>query len=790
MQSRSGSGPLPVGPALGLVSLQRNGLFGMQENPLVHSSEILKISRILLVAVSEDEARHWLRLLAESGWSGQSDILTSPSQISERCRKFDYQAILLDQCHPDLNPSLTAELLRRLSGHPPVVLVMGEPDDPEALQGLALGAFDYVFRSCLSRLPIATLRAIEATDLRIDLEGTDDQLREVEHRFQCLADLVQEGAVIEGADGILYANQAFADLLRATSALELLGGSLFTALCAESREKLHAAMQRETRAQEAISLDVVLHRLDGTLADIALSAVEIGFHGQSARLFLLRDRREERRVEAALQHLANFAKENPNPILMFSRDGRLTYHNAAAMDMAQSFGREHPAAIVPAQAASIVESCLVSGQSRSHVIWEQSGRTFSGSFFPHIESGVTHAFVVEVTDQKKLEEQLRYSQRLEGVGRLAGGVAHEYSNLLTVMQGQIDLLRSNEELSAKGRETLQQMVHAVDRAERLTRQLQTFSRRNQVQLGTLQINDIVKELTALLSRTLGDHIEISFTPEAELPEILGDRPLLEHVILNLAVNARDAMPEGGQLMLATNVCRITTAQVPQHPEARAGHFIRLTITDTGCGIDPRLIPYLFDPFFTTKNGTAVNGLGLSTVYGIVKQHNGWIEVLSQHGTGTTFRIYLPIGPSWAVTPRDSLSTPAVIVPASTPVLLVEDEPAVRYTLKSMLEHEGYPVFEAANALEALAVWRENSETIRVLLTDLVMPNGISGSELAHHLLETQPQLRVIYTSGYGIDSVGRGLPLEAGVNFLQKPFHSHDITRALERQASEISHAS
>ncbi|MBI3870081.1 MAG: response regulator [Verrucomicrobia bacterium] len=761
----------------------------MQANPLLPSSEIPNISRVLLVAVAEEEAQRWLSLLSDAGWHGKADILTNPALIGDRCHKTLYQAILLDQCHPALNPSLTGELLRRLNGHPPVVLIMGEPNDPEALHGLALGAYDYVFRSCLSRLPVATLRAIEATDLRIDLAGTDDQLKEVEDRFHWLADFVQEGAVIEGADGILQANPAFAELVRAGSPLEALGKSLFSCLSAESREKLQSALQANSLAPEPIQLDVVINRLDGTQAEAALSAVGIGFHGQAARLFVLRDRQEKRRVEAALIHLADFARENPNPILMFSCDGRLTYHNAAAMELARSFGREHPAACVPAQATSIVESCLVSGQGRSRVIWEQNDRTFSWSFFPHVESGVVHAFVVEITDQRKLEEQLRYSQRLEGVGRLAGGVAHEYFNLLTVMQGQLDLLRSAEELTPKGRETLQQVLHAVDRAEQLTRQLLTFSRRNQVQLGALDVNAIVNGLSDLLSRTLGDDIALTFEPSPNLPEILGDRPLLEQVIVNLAVNARDAMPEGGQLMITTSEAQLTNGRLPKHPESRAGRFIRLTFTDTGCGIDPRLLPYLFEPFVTTKTASSVNGLGLSTAYGIVKQHNGWIEVLSQRGAGSTFRIFLPVGPSWAATPTDALTSPSLIIPAETPVLLVEDEPAVRYTLKSMLEHEGYRVLEAASGLEALAVWRENSSRIRVLLTDLVLPSGISGSELAQHVLETHPRLRVIYTSGYGVDSVGRGLPLEAGVNFLQKPFHSRDFTHALERQASEISHS-
>ena len=213
--------------------------------------------------------------------------------------------------------------------------------------------------------------------------------------------------------------------------------------------------------------------------------------------------------------------------------------------------------------------------------------------------------------------------------------------------------------------------------------------------------------------------------------------------------------------------------------------MRLAVTDTGSGIDPRVLPYLFDPFFTTKKQELANGLGLSTVYGIVKQHKGWIEVRSQLEQGSTFHVFLPV-----IEERiDEPASPSA--PGQSPgglggtVLLVEDEPAVRWTLQSMLEHEGYRILEASNPLEALAVWRDHRPEISVLLTDLVMPSGISGQEMAKHFQEAKPELKVIYTSGYCIDSVARGLPLEAGVNFLQKPFSARDFNFALARQSEK-----
>lgn len=756
----------------------------MQANAPTVEPPSLHLSDLLLVNAREEDAELWLQHLKESGWQGKATLLTNPADIHPSCQRHIYHAILLDQAHPLLTSHLTSELLRRLGGHPPVILVTDAPGETGALEGLAHGAFDYVFRSCLSRLPIATQRAVETTDLRLNLAGTDDQLAEAEQRFQALAELNPAGMAIESADGIMYANQALADLLNAPTPLDILGKSLLSWVSNEARDSLLQQLGHPISPQAPLVQDLTLSTIDGVPLEARLYATEIGYHGQPSRLYLLEDRREQRRVATAISNLATFAQENPNPILMFGSDGRLTYYNDAALEMAKSFGRDHPAACLPPQVPALVESSLLSGQNRLRINWTQSGRTFLWSFFPHRSSGVVHAFVVETTEQVNLEDQLRHSQRLEGIGRLAGGVAHEFSNLITVIQGQAQLLAELEGLSPKGREAMQQLLHSTERAADLTRQLQAFSRRNHVVSAPLQLNEILREFGDLLQRTLGDHIRIAIETTDSLPFVSGDRNLLEQVLLNLAVNARDAMPEGGDLSLRTSVVDYPSEGCRSHPEARPGRYVRLAIADTGAGIDSRLLPYLFDPFFTTKKRESANGLGLSTVYGIVKQHKGWIEVQSQLEQGSTFQVYLPVLEQAVEERASSKAKPSRGEGGLlSTVLIVEDEPAVRWTLKSMLEHEGYRILEASNPLEALAVWRDHRQEINVLLTDLVMPSGISGQEMAKHFQEVKPELRVIYTSGYCIDSVARGLPLEAGVNFLQKPFSARDFSFALNQQA-------
>ena len=741
------------------------------------------MSDLLLVTSSTEEARVWLAHLERSGWRGKAEVLTAPSEIYQRCRIHPFHAILLDQAHPLITTRLTSELLRRLDGHPPVILITEAPGEAGALEGLAMGAFDYVFRSCLDRLPLATHRAVENTDLRLDLQGADQHLREAEHRFQALADLVTAGVAIEGADGILHANQGLGLMLSAGgSPLDLLGRPLLSFVAPEHLEGLEEKLSRAPSAEHPLEMDVTLVGTGGVPVQAWLTGAEIGFHGQPARLFVIHDQREKRRTESAIAGLASFAQENPNPVLMFSADARLTYYNEAALDMARSLGREHPAGCVPPQAAAIVEECLLTGEKRLRVSWTQNKRVFSWSFFPYPAGSLVHALVLETTEQATLEAQLHHSQRLEAVGRLAGGVGHEFSNLLTVIRGQADILREETGLSPRSRDAMQQLLHAVEQAGRVTLQLQAFSRRSPVKLETLDLAPLLRKLAELLGKTLGEDIRLEVDLQPGLPSIRGDRALLEQAFLNLAVSARDRMPAGGELRISASVVENVEGTPLRHAEARYGRFVRVSFCDSEIGLDPAMLPYLFEPFLGGADSEATRSLGLSTSHGILKQHQGWIEVSSPGGSGTGFHLHLPI-PTYPDDPPASGSA-GPLHPALHRVLLVEDDLGVRLSLKGMLENAGYGVIEASNPLEALAVWRSHQETITILLSDLVMPTGITGQELARHLQQTKPGLRVVFTSGYCIDSVAKGMALEPGVNFLQKPFDARAFTAALARQQS------
>ena len=390
-------------------------------------------------------------------------------------------------------------------------------------------------------------------------------------------------------------------------------------------------------------------------------------------------------------------------------------------------------------------------------------------------SEVTEAFVrmrasLESTqnEQRQLEERLRQAHKMEAVGRLAGGVAHDFNNLLTIIRGNSDLLQDREGADALHRKCVEQIQKAAGRAVSMTRQLLAFSRMQVLQPRVLDLNTVVAEMGKMLPRLIGEHIEFSFLPDPSLASIKADPGQIEQVILNLAANARDAMPRGGKLSLRTENVSVNEFEAVKRPPMTPGRYVLLSIGDTGHGMDEATKGHIFEPFFTTKEVGKGTGLGLAMVYGIVKQSGGFIWVDTKLGTGTTFEIYLPQEKGKAeVTEAEQKTTPTP--QGSETVLVVEDEAGVRELACQFLRVKGYNVLEAEGGLEALTVSRSHPGAIHLLLSDMVMPK-MSGEELAVQLRAARPETRVAFMSGYSEFSrgdLGKGFP-EAPV--LQKPF--------------------
>ncbi len=394
----------------------------------------------------------------------------------------------------------------------------------------------------------------------------------------------------------------------------------------------------------------------------------------------------------------------------------------------------------------------------------------SGRSIPNGKAGGTfEIFMEDVTETRTLELQLRQAQKMEAIGRLAGGIAHDFNNLLMVISGYSEFLLERLGPDPGLRGPAQEISNATQRATSLTRQLLAFSRKQMLAPKVLDLNEVVAENLKMLTRMIGEDIDLVMVPGSALGAVRADPGQIDQVIMNLAVNARDAMPQGGKLTIETANVTLDETFTRTHTPLTAGDYVMLAISDTGVGMDSETQSHIFEPFFTTK-GTKGTGLGLSTVYGIVKQSGGYIFVDSQPQRGTAFRAYFPRvdGREDAAAAQDSLGLPRADRGQET-ILLVEDETNLRRLARQYLETQGYKILEAEDGAAALQIVAGHQGAIDLLLTDVIMP-GMNGRELAAHVTKLLPDVRVLYMSGYTENAVGQDGTLDAGINLLQKPF--------------------
>jgi two-component system cell cycle sensor histidine kinase/response regulator CckA len=374
----------------------------------------------------------------------------------------------------------------------------------------------------------------------------------------------------------------------------------------------------------------------------------------------------------------------------------------------------------------------------------------------------------DISERALLERQLRQAQKMEAIGQLAAGVAHDFNNILTIIQGHAGLMQQRLDAESSQRKSLEQITRAAARAATLIRQLLMFSRKQVMQFRHLDLNENLHNAIKMLERLVGEHVQIDFRPQSPIPAIHADSSMLEQIAMNLAVNARDAMPNGGRLSITTSLETIHRAPTPLDPERRDGEYLCLTFRDTGMGMDTQVLSRIFEPFFTTKAVGQGTGLGLSTVFGIVRQHQGWLEVESKPNQGTTFRIYFPV--SQQAAEKSELVVDTALRSGRETILVAEDEDTLREMVVQVLKIQGYTVLQAASGRDALEVWERANRPVDLLLTDMVMPGGIMGSELAERLSSQSPRLKVIYTSGYSPGMAGKDASLLEGRNFLPKPY--------------------
>jgi signal transduction histidine kinase len=391
---------------------------------------------------------------------------------------------------------------------------------------------------------------------------------------------------------------------------------------------------------------------------------------------------------------------------------------------------------------------------------------------PLLTRSVRYAIERKRTEEvlRRNEEQLRQSQKMEAIGRLASGIAHDFNNLLTVINGYCEwLLHHQIDDTEVWQQYVEEIEHAGRRATALTRQLLTFSRKQVVQPEVLDLNAIVTNMNQMLQRLIGENIDLSTVLKEELSWLKADPGQLEQIIMNLVLNARDAMPQGGKLTIETAEVELDELYTREHAEVKPGPYIMLAVSDTGTGMTPETLSHIYEPFFTTKEPGQGTGLGLATVFGIVKQSGGHIWVSSEVGQGTTFKIYLP----WVVKETEPTKlSPTLTGPAqgSETIMLVEDADGVRELLRNFLRNEGYTILTASNGVEALRLCAQYTEPLHMLVSDVVMPGGLNGRELAERLSLVHPEAKVLYISGYTDQAIVHHGVLAQDMAFLQKPF--------------------
>jgi PAS domain S-box-containing protein len=390
--------------------------------------------------------------------------------------------------------------------------------------------------------------------------------------------------------------------------------------------------------------------------------------------------------------------------------------------------------------------------------------------------------IQDITERLNVENQLRQAQKMEVVGQIAAGIAHDFNNILTVIQGHAELQSNVENLDETLADSLHEISRAAARAASLTRQLLAFSRKQMLQLRPLDIKEALNNLDKMLRRIIGEHIDLTLQCAENLPSVYADAVNFEQVVINLAVNARDAMPRGGPLTITADLMLIDPQYKEREPDAIIGTFVRLSVADKGTGMNEAVRRKIFEPFFTTKELGKGTGMGLATVYGIVKQHQGWIEVESQPGGGSVFKVFLPVTKDQA---KKTAATGTDLIWAANgqprTIFLVEDEAPLREMTSMILKRLGHQVVIAQNGQEALTLWPQHRGKIDLLLTDMVMPGGITGRELADRLLRETPKMRVIYSTGYSMDLYNSDIKLVEGINCLLKPYDATTLVRTVKK---------
>jgi PAS domain S-box-containing protein len=720
----------------------------------------------------------------------QSRRVDSRESFLRELDEFHPDLILSDYTLPRFDGMTALSLARERVPSIPFLIVTGSVNEETAVGCMKAGATDYLLKSNLARIGPAIEAALERERAHAEKTQAEAALAASERRFRSLVQNSSDLVIIVAPDGtILYASDS-AERIVGYSPRSLVGSSLLEYLEEPDVGPVRGLLQSNGKSAVAGPIEFTLRRADGSpvwleavgtnlLTDATIRGIVLNARDVSER------KRADRALRESEERYRDLFDNASDLVCMAAPDGSLLYVNKAWQEgtgySEDEIGRLHLLDLVHldsrAHYTAVLERVLA-GDRLDHVelvFVPKAGVpiTVEGNLsctFKDGEPSVVRGIYRDVTERKRVEEHLRRAERMQAAGKLAGGVAHEVNNMMTGVIGFSEFLLRSLEDDDPRRSDVEEVIKAGTRAADVTRQLLAFTRQQFLRPQVVSINAIVVDMQKMLRRSLGEDnlLELGLSPEAG--QVRADRGQLEQVLINLVLNARDAITEHGRVTVETASVVWDSAYAQRHDgvEIPLGRYVLLAVSDTGCGMAPDVQARIFEPFFTTKPIGQGTGLGLSTVYGIVKQSGGFVWVYSEPGEGSVFKVYLPeaSAPSAAgLTP----APPAMPLTGSETILVIEDEEIVRRLALRGLRDQGYTVLEARTGVEALEYIRQHPGTIDLVISDVVMPE-MGGRELGHNLAMFDPELPILYMSGYtGDDVVQRGL-LDAGAPFQQKPF--------------------
>lgn len=752
--------------------------------------------RLLIVEDSPYDAELAVAVLEAAGYTCVWQRVETRQEFVDCLGVPDYDLVLADYSLPSFNGQEALQLFRASGLDIPFIFVSGALGEEIAIDSLKAGATDYVMKDRLARLAPVVQRALVEYEEKRQRAQMEERLRRSEARYRSLLENALQGMCVYQDGIILLANAAMARLYGYDSPEDLIGQSYWSLLPPRARQRMERDRTGRWRSEQVPAVYEAEHiKKDGTTVWVQISATVIPWEGDSAMLVTCLDLTERKRAEERFQIVARATNDavwdwDLTTQAMWWNEGVQTLFGYAAYEVEPTatwwFARIHPddRDRVMSDMRALLDSgtqnwadehrfCRADGSyaevfDRGYVLYDDAGKPVRmiGAMIDISERRQAAA------ERQHLQEQLFQAQKMESIGTLAGGVAHDFNNLLTVILGNLHLIREG----LPPDDVLQPRVADIDaaatRAAALTRQLLAFSRRQHLERKVIALDDTLNNFMRMLRRIIGEDVTVHLHTGPQAAPVFADPAQMEQLVMNLAVNARDAMPDGGQLTIDMRHVELDEAYIRTHADARPGPYVQLTVSDTGCGMDVETQQRIFEPFFTTKELGKGTGLGLAVVYGIVKQHDGLIDVDSEVGRGTTFNIYLP-----AVQPGHDVlveQRPPAPRRGTETILVAEDEEALRTLVQNILTRLGYTVLLARDGEEAVQMYTAQRERIAMLLLDVVMPH-LGGREAYERIRDLGGNVPVLFVTGYSAGMASVTLDMGAEAEVIQKPYDVREL---------------